>query len=209
VTAPFDVDELLGRRGGDAEDARRLVEACRDVITETGNVDPPMSAVLKRAGLASRTFQRLFPGKQDLLLAVIVSATDRAVAYMRERLTPEMSPRERITGWIDLYVGRATSSAGPGSAALFLDAPRFGVMYPRKAAELEARIVGPLEEAVTELRAGAADPGRDHADSVAVYDLATAAVTRALARQDPITPGTMAHLHEYAWRILGGRRPGA
>jgi AcrR family transcriptional regulator len=196
------VDRLIDpQRAGYLDDAARLITACRELIAETGSVDPPVAAILRRAGLGSRAFYRLFPGKRDLLMAVLEHATESLLAWLRERLEPVADPRERITAWIEAFVARATSHPADGTASLIIDAPRFGAQFPETAERLELRIVAPVEQALGEIRPGE-DAGRRRADALVVYDVVASAVVRSLSRGKPIDAHTLAHLHDCASTII-------
>ncbi|MFE3206510.1 TetR/AcrR family transcriptional regulator [Embleya sp. NPDC059237] len=196
------VDRLVDpQRAGYLDDAGRLIAACRDLIAETGNIDPPVAAILQRAGLASRAFYRLFPAKQDLVMAVLEAATDALVASLAERLAAVTEPRARIDAWIDAFVARATSSPADGSTSLMIDAPRFAMNYPETAVLLERRIIAPIADALHELR-----PTVDSAsvldDAFVVYDIVASAVTRALSHRREIDADLLAHLHRSTARII-------
>lgn len=118
------VDRLLGpQRAEYLHDAQLLIAACRDLITETGGVDPPVSLILKRAGLGSRAFYRLFPSKHDLLMAVLEAGTEALQASIRSRLADVPDPAARIHAWIDTFVDHTTTTPADGTASLILDAP--------------------------------------------------------------------------------------
>ncbi|WTW98874.1 TetR/AcrR family transcriptional regulator [Streptomycetaceae bacterium NBC_01309] len=196
------VDRLLGpQRAEYLHDAQLLIAACRDLITETGGVDPPVSLILKRAGLGSRAFYRLFPSKHDLLMAVLEAGTEALQASIRSRLADVPDPAARIHAWIDTFVDHTTTTPADGTASLILDAPRFSAIFPDASAALERRIITPLHEALDGLR-GDVDTEANLADATVVYDIVASAVVRALARTQPIADPVRAHLHTCTTRII-------
>lgn len=198
------VDRLLGpQREEYLHDAQRLIAACRDLITETGSVDPPVSAILKRTGLGSRAFYRLFPSKHDLLMAVLEAGTEALQAGIRSRLAAVPDPTTRIHTWIDAFIDHATSTPADGTASLILDAPRFSAIFPDTSETLERRIIAPLREALDGLR-GDQETEANLADATVVYDMAASAVVRALARRRPVSEPVRAHLHACAARVIEG-----
>jgi AcrR family transcriptional regulator len=57
---------------------RRLLDAASELILETGG-EPTRDAVAQRAGVGIGTLYRHFPGRQELLRAVVLAALDRAI----------------------------------------------------------------------------------------------------------------------------------
>ena len=74
---------------GPAEaDARpeRLVQAARDLANETGSAAFTVAQVTARAGLSLKSFYRCFPGKDDLLLALLAEDSRIGAAVLAERI---------------------------------------------------------------------------------------------------------------------------
>lgn len=198
------VDRILGpQREEYLHDAQLLIAACRDLITETGSVAPPVSLILKRAGLGSRAFYRLFPSKRDLLMAVLEAGTEALQARIRSRLDTIPDPATRIHTWIDTFIEHTTSTPADGTASLILDAPRLSAIFPDASETLERRIIAPLHEALGDLRRDA-DTDANLADATVVYDMVASAVVRALSRRQPIAKPVRAHLHACTTRVIEG-----
>jgi AcrR family transcriptional regulator len=69
-------------------DARpeRLVQAARDLANETGSAAFTVAQVTTRAGLSLKSFYRCFPGKDDLLLALLAEDSRIGAAVLAERI---------------------------------------------------------------------------------------------------------------------------
>src|SRR5437764_14117880 len=72
----------------EALDARpeRLVEAARDLATETGSAAFTVAQVTSRAGVSLKSFYRCLPGKDDLLLALLGADSKLGATVLAERI---------------------------------------------------------------------------------------------------------------------------
>jgi AcrR family transcriptional regulator len=77
----------------------RLVQAARDLANETGNAGFTVAQVTARAGLSLKSFYRCYPGKDDLLLALLAGDT----AIGAEVLEVRMAGRTGADG-VEAYV---------------------------------------------------------------------------------------------------------
>jgi AcrR family transcriptional regulator len=64
------------REAGKAERKRRIVQAARELIRETGNAGLSMRALAERAGVSQATPYNLFGSKRAIVLAVVDDARD-------------------------------------------------------------------------------------------------------------------------------------
>lgn len=69
-------------------DARpdRLVQAARDLANETGSAAFTVAQVTARAELSLKSFYRCFPGKDDLLLALLAADSKLGATVLAERI---------------------------------------------------------------------------------------------------------------------------
>src|SRR5829696_7973713 len=96
------------------QDARpeRLVEAARDLANESGSAAFTVNQVTMRAGLSLKSFYRCFPGKDDLLLALL--AADSAIGA--ELLEDRMAGRTGAEG-VQAYITELLALPGASGYA--------------------------------------------------------------------------------------------
>jgi AcrR family transcriptional regulator len=141
---------------------REIKEAARRQLTEHGGAALSLRAVARELGLASSAIYRYFPGRDELLTALIVDAYD-AVGEEAERLEAEAPRGDHLGRWL------ATAEAVRGWALghrneyeLIFGSPVPGYAAPQATIDPAARIplllVGIVRDAMA-ARDGA-DPGR-------------------------------------------------
>lgn len=98
-----DPSEGLSRReAGKAERRRRIIEAARELIRETGDVGLSMRALAARAGVSLATPYNLFGSKRAIILALL---EDVRAFQERFRAVRSVDPLERLFAGLDLAVG--------------------------------------------------------------------------------------------------------
>ncbi|MDT2005594.1 TetR/AcrR family transcriptional regulator [Rhodococcus opacus] len=99
------IDRLFDKHRGEYfAEAQRLIQACSSLIAETGQVDPPVNAILERAGLGTRAFYRLFNSKEELIIAVLQDGTTWKTSYIAEQMATASTPLERIRAWVEAAI---------------------------------------------------------------------------------------------------------
>lgn len=186
------VDRLVNRRRDSyADDASRLISACRELIAESGP-DPQVSRVLERAKLSSRAFYRLFNSKDELLLAVYTDSTQVMATHVREAMATADSPRSRVLAWVRAAISPYEASSGVHTGSLLRQIPNAPELAASFAA-LRNIFLEPLEEALGDLR-----PDRDAAAThrVAEYinHVFSGTASGSEARQTPVTAAELADL---------------
>lgn len=92
--------EALGRReAGKTERRRRIIEAARALIRETGDAGLSMRALAARAGVSLATPYNLFGSKRAIVLAVLEDVREYRERFAALRAT---DPVERIFSALDL-----------------------------------------------------------------------------------------------------------
>ncbi|WP_230204916.1 TetR/AcrR family transcriptional regulator [Parafrankia elaeagni] len=94
-----------------------IVDAARRLITSRGSSFTTQDLV-KEAGVAMQTFYRHFPGKDQLLLAVIEDVISEQTTHYRERAAHEPDPLARLRLHIQAAlsaIDRDREAAGDGS----------------------------------------------------------------------------------------------
>jgi AcrR family transcriptional regulator len=100
---PDDGAELpLGRReAGKSERRRRIIQAARELIRETGNAGQSMRVLAARAGVSLATPYNLFGSKRAIVLAVLQDVREFHDRFSHLRAA---DPLERIFLAVDLQV---------------------------------------------------------------------------------------------------------
>jgi AcrR family transcriptional regulator len=100
--APASLDETLSRReAGKADRRRRIIDAAREMIRETGNAGLSMRALALRAGVSLATPYNLFGSKRAVVVAVL---QDVRAFEERFSILSASDPVDRIFRAIDLHV---------------------------------------------------------------------------------------------------------
>jgi AcrR family transcriptional regulator len=196
---------LAAKRTASTEQAARLIEACLEVMQATQDLDPPVAAILKQAGLPTKALYRLFPSKTDLLLAVWGHVVAVTVAVIDERIERAATPEAQLFAWVDGLVScmsrRTTATPITLSSAAY--AARFPdvIPYPHPA------LLAPLRQALEMLAAsGSSDAvAGPHDTALVVFDLVSNSMTRALVSGTPPSEHDLALLHGSVRRVVGLR----
>jgi AcrR family transcriptional regulator len=97
-----DAEPQVGRReAGKAERRRRIIQAARELIRETGNAGLSMRALAARAGVSLATPYNLFGSKRAIVLAVL---DDVRVFQDRFASLRSADPLERLFAAVDMAV---------------------------------------------------------------------------------------------------------
>ncbi|SHN48181.1 TetR/AcrR family transcriptional regulator [Cryptosporangium aurantiacum] len=135
---------------------RVIVEAGKRLVLR-GGASFTTQELVKEAGVAIKTFYRHFPGKDQLLLAVIEDIVTEQVARYRERTREVADPLARLR----LHVLAALSSVGAGAAWPPTSTSRFIVaehwrlaeLYPAEIEQATQPFVGLLADEIRAARA--------------------------------------------------------
>jgi AcrR family transcriptional regulator len=157
---------LSGRRAAYSDDVRKLVEAAFELIERTGDLEPRVSDIVRRAGLSNQAFYRHFPSKQALLVAVLDEGIGILTSYLAHRMESVQSPAARVREWLRGLLAQATRPAGAAATRPFVRARgRLAELHPDEVAESERQLTALVREALRAARdAGElphADPERD------------------------------------------------
>ncbi len=90
-----------------ADKRSRILGAARQLITEGGFNDAPMTAIAGLAGVATGTVYRYFPSKTDLLAEVVRLASQRELEVVAGIVMAEGSAAQRLNEAIAAFAGRA------------------------------------------------------------------------------------------------------
>jgi len=122
-----------------------IVDAAGALAAETGMAAVQIAPVAKRAGIAAGTVYRYFPGKTDLVAALLAEISAREIAAMRRAADVAPGPLSALSASIMTFAARALRQRRLAYAAIAepidaaLDAERLSFRRAL-AAELGARI---------------------------------------------------------------------
>ncbi|NKR65284.1 TetR family transcriptional regulator [Rhodococcus hoagii] len=143
------VDRLVGkRRAGYADDAARLIGACRELIAESGAFDPPVGQILERAGLSSRAFYRLFSTKEELLVAVLQDGTNTMVAHIEEQMAAADGPLAQIEAWVRAALTPYGEAATSHTGSLLSHSRGWEKAFPEEMSTIRTEFLEPLVRAI-------------------------------------------------------------
>ena len=87
---------LADARARDVERMERCVEAARELASETGSASFTVAQIASRAGLSLKSFYRCFPGKDELLLALLEDDSHRGARELAQRIGEHETQRGRV-----------------------------------------------------------------------------------------------------------------
>lgn len=184
-------------RGEYFAEAQRLIQSCSSLIAETGQVDPPVTSILERAGLGTRAFYRLFKSKEELIIAVLQDGTTWKINYIDEQMATATTPLERVTTWVEAAISPHTREDAPGHRAILLHTYRWEMMFPQELATMREQLLQPLVHAIAQLR-GENDSTTAHAAAEIIYDSFFGVACRAEAQKRTVDTDEVATLTQLA-----------
>ncbi len=199
------VDRALeSRRTAYADEVRRLVEASFRLIRESGQLEAPVSRIVRAAGLSNHAFYKHFRSKNELLVTVLDDGMRQLSGYLRHRMETTSSPEQRIRRWI---AGMCEQALNPRAAAatrpFALSRARLAELFPAEVAESERRLTALLRAAIEAAIAAGELPPTDAArEADTLYDLAMGWMQRMLAQPEPPDRSDAEHLVEFAMHGL-------
>ncbi len=140
---PYRRTENVARRLAARRDA--IIAAAREIAAEGGMAAVQIVPVAQRAGIAAGTVYRYFPGKNDLVSAVLTEIAEREIGALRRAATIAPGPLSALAAAIMTFAVRAQRNRRLTYAAIAepvdaeLDAARRG-FREKLGQELSARI---------------------------------------------------------------------
>ncbi len=122
-----------------------IIAAAREAASEGGMAAVQIAAVAQRAGIAAGTVYRYFPGKADLVAALLTEISDREIGALRRAADVAPGPLSALSAAIMTFGTRALRNRRLAFAAIAepvdaeLDATRLS-FRKALAAEFSARI---------------------------------------------------------------------
>ncbi|MFD5727855.1 TetR/AcrR family transcriptional regulator [Streptomyces sp. NBC_00523] len=149
-----------------------LVRAARELL-EGGDAEAVTFAAVARAtGLARNSVYKYFPGRPELLAAVVEDAMPRWTDAIRTGMAAARTPRERITAYVSAQLELVRT--GEHRIAQALAGVRDAKLVRESAGRAHAELLTPLIDALTEL--GEDDPRRTAVLLQGIVNAATTAI---------------------------------
>lgn len=99
---------LADRSAGYSTEIRRLLDAGRQVMQETGLAKRARVAdIVAAAGLSNDAFYRHFKSKDELVAAILEDGAERLRSYLAHQMDKESTPENKIRRWVDGILSQA------------------------------------------------------------------------------------------------------
>lgn len=155
-----------------AQQRLALVRAARELL-EGGDADAvTFAAVARSTGLARNSVYKYFPGRPELLAAVVEDAMPRWTEAIRAGMAAAHTPRERIAAYVSAQLELVRT--GEHRIAQALAGVRDANLVRESAGRAHAELLTPLIGALTEL--GEDDPRRTAVLLQGIVNAATTAI---------------------------------
>jgi AcrR family transcriptional regulator len=157
---------LAERRAAYADEVRRLLEATFLLIERTGELEPRVGDIVRKAKLSNQAFYRHFPSKQALLIAVLDEGVRILASYLSHRMQAEKSPTAQVREWMRGMLEQGLSPAAAAATRPFVLARgRLADAYPEEVSQSERQLTALVRDAIRAAVAAGelphADPDRD------------------------------------------------
>ena len=176
---------------------QRIVDAAYRVIERTGDVDPPIRAVLRESGVTNQAFYKCFRSKDELLLVLLDDGRRRLVGSLERRMARVDSRDDKIRAWVAGVLAQAGRADAASRTRPFLtNQHRLVEQFPDEQQASVDLLIDLLDEVVDDRR-----------DAEAIYQLAFGALHTHLSRGTRPTPEEVDHLVGFCLRAVnGGKR---
>jgi AcrR family transcriptional regulator len=148
------------------------MDSALHVMLQNGFQGASVQDILDHAGLSTRAFYRQFRSKDDLLLAMFRTASDRDVAQIVATVSTEPTALGAVQIWIDQMVAMAFDPKRVRRLVIFNPVARQADGYQAEEADLRSRLTSPLAAALDRGAADGSFPLTDRAaDADVIFDL--------------------------------------
>ncbi|MFJ2704936.1 TetR/AcrR family transcriptional regulator [Streptomyces sp. NPDC087428] len=162
-----------------AQQRLALVRAARELL-ESGDADAvTFTAIAKATGLARNSVYKYFPGRPELLAAVVEDAMPRWTEAIRAGMSAAGTPEEKIAAYVSSQL--ALVRDGEHRIAQALAGVRDAAVVRESAVRAHRELLTPLIGALTEL--GEEDPRRT---ALLLQGIVNAATTAVESGDDPV-----------------------
>ncbi|MEV6166059.1 helix-turn-helix domain-containing protein [Streptomyces sp. NPDC052052] len=161
-----------------AQQRLALVRAARDLLEDGDAEAVTFTAVARATGLARNSVYKYFPGRPELLAAVVEDAMPRWTETIRSGMSAAATPEEKVAAYVSSQLELVRS--GEHRLAQALAGVRDTTLVRESAARAHRELLTPLIGALTEL--GEEDPRRT---AMLLQGIVNAATNAIEAGDDP------------------------
>lgn len=179
----------------------RIVEATYRVIERTGDVDPPVRAILREAGLSTPAFYRHFHSKDELFSVLFADGRRRMAATIERRVARAAHGEQKLRAWVTAVLAQARDPRAAARTRPFMAS--IDVLVERYADEQRAS-----ETLLIDQLAGIIDGSADlsspdaRADATAIYHLTFGSLGWHLRYRSTPRPADVERVVHFACRAL-------
>ncbi|MGZ2355886.1 TetR/AcrR family transcriptional regulator [Streptomyces sp. 372A] len=155
-----------------ARQRQALVRAARELLEDGDAEAVTFAAVARATGLARNSVYKYFPGRPELLAAVVEDALPRWTDAIDAGMAAARTPRERVAAYVSAQLELVRS--GEHRIARALAGVRDAQLVRESAGRVHGALLTPLTEALTEL--GEDDPRRTAVLLQGIVNAATTAI---------------------------------
>jgi AcrR family transcriptional regulator len=186
---------VASREEAYTDEVRRLLDAAFSVMRASGEVDPRVSDIVRESGLSNQAFYRHFPGKDELLLAVLEEGRRRLYEYLVRRMAAVEPGAPGVRRWIEGVMEQARNrEAAARTRPFIVNDSRLRDRFPAENAQTIELLLEPLREAIAD---AGGDPGRD---APVVYHLTIGSMHDHLLDRTVPSRDEIEHLVDFARR---------
>lgn len=194
---------LAGARERSVERLAGLIDAARQLATETGSADFTVQQVVNRAGQSLKAFYKYFEGKDDLLLALIEDDSRIGAVALAELVDDQVDPVERLRA----FVRNLSIFGSVGDRAYVQLLLRERARLDEADSDRMAVALAPFTELLEGLLAGVADAGltrhgEPERDAAIIFNLVMANIHVQLLN-DGDGEDAADYLWDFCWSGIG------
>lgn len=184
--------------------ARKLIDVTVAIAAREGTLNPPIRAILSEAGVSTDTFYRLFPSKDDLLVAVLADGRNQLASYLDHQIKKAQTPTEAIALWIGAVMAQASDSGAAKRTRPFLvNIGRLSDQFPTEVNQSAEVLIAPLRTLLLDDRT----QSRAEHEAWFVYDTVIGVMERHILGRKIPEPELVSRLIRFITAALWPKQP--